>query len=59
MDPVPSKAHSHMEQVENHAKYLHGMGNRTMEDIDAKQLLDEFKDAKNNLVHLNRYLPKQ
>ena len=55
MDPVPAEAHWHMEQVENHARYLGMMGNRTKEDLDIDeadfpQLLDELTDAKNSLV---------
>ena len=42
-------------QVENHARYLRMMGNRTVEDLDIdeadfQQLLGELTDANNNLV---------
>ena len=45
----------HMVQVENNARCLRMMGNRTMEDLDIDEaecqlLLDELTDAKNNLV---------
>ena len=57
MDTVPADAHWHMEQIENHARYLRMMGNRTVEDqdeADSQQLLDELTNAKNNLVQHNR-----
>ena len=34
MDPVPAEAQWHMEQVENHARCLRVMGNRTLGDMD-------------------------
>ena len=51
----------HAEALENHARYLRMMGNRTMEDLlideaECQQLLDELTDAKNN--H-NGHLPRQ
>ena len=47
-------------KVENHARYLRMIGNRTMGDSDIdeanfQQLLDEFTDAKNKLLHHNGY----
>ena len=55
---------THMGQVENHARYLRMMRNRTMEDMgideaDVQQLLDELTGAKNNLVQHSGYLPRQ
>ena len=46
-DPSPAEAHWHMGQVENDARYLRMMGNRTMEDMGIDEevfqhLLDEF-----------------
>ena len=51
VDTVLAEAHWHMEQLENHARYLRVMGNRTVEDVDIdeadfQQLLDELTDAK-------------
>ena len=62
VDPVPSKAHWYMDQVENHAGYPRMMGNRTMEDLGideeyVQQLLDEVLAAK-KLVQHNGYLPR-
>ena len=52
------------EQLEHLARYLRVMGNQTKEDLDIdeaefQQLLDEMKDAINNLVQHNGYLPRQ
>ena len=63
MDPVLAEAHWRMRQVENHARYLRMVGNRTVEDLDIdeadfQQLLDELTDANNNLVQHNEYLPR-
>ena len=63
MDPVLAEAHWRKRQVENHARYLRMMGNRTVEDLDIdeadfQQLLDELTDANNNLVQHNEYLPR-
>ena len=51
--PVPAEAHWHLRQVDNHARFLRMMGNRTMEDLDSdeaefQQILAELTDAKNN-----------
>ena len=61
---VVAEAHWHMERVENHARDLRIMRDRTMEHLitdeaDFLQLLGEFTDAKNNLVQHNGYLPRQ
>ena len=54
VDPVPAETHWHIEQVENHARYLRMM-DRTVEDLDIDDadfqvLLDELTGAKNNLL---------
>ena len=54
--PVLAEAHWHMEQVENRARHLLEVGNRTKEDMDmdeadSQQLLDELTYAENNHVH--------
>ena len=64
MEPTPAEAHWQMGQVENNARYLREMGCRIVEDIDVSQgdfqtMLDELTDAKNGLVQLNGYMPRQ
>ena len=64
VEPTPAEALWQMGQVENNARYLRQMGRRIVEDIDVSQgdfqtLLDELTDAKNGLVQLNGYMPRQ
>ena len=57
------QVHWHMGQVENHARCLCMMRNRTMEGLDTGEadrqlLLDELTRAKNKLAHHNGDLPR-
>ena len=64
VEPTPAEAHWQMGQVENNARYLREVGCRIVEDIDVSQgdfqtMLNELTDAKNGLVQLNGYMPRQ
>ena len=64
VDTVLAEARWLMEHVENHARYLRMMGNRTMEDLDIDEadfqhLLEELTDANKNLVQHKAYSPRQ
>ena len=57
VDPFRAEAYWHMEQVENHARYLRVVCNRTLEDTDIDEA--DFQQLLDELTRHNGYLPIQ